>query len=270
MRKLSFWQAGQLMQQSFELRFLERADVVILTGVLIAVECLIDGVREIRTPVAAQIGGALRNPTLLVLNSFDMVAMWFLALTVTRARLTSWRGIALWRLDRGVLQSLGVNAAIQALPAGLSLLAASRVSDYLSGSTAFTTKAAGISLLCALGLLWIWLAVRCFTMSCLAWESGKAGFRVRRSYEAMKGHVWGYVFWGGVLAIPFALVIVLVQKTAAFTVPGSYLMWGSLFMSNLVAAANHIVFRSFDLRFFQALELNQPAGSETGNLFGSF
>ncbi|GBR03528.1 hypothetical protein HW511_12310 [Asaia siamensis] len=270
MRKLSFWQAGQLMQQSFELRFLKRADVMILIGVLMAGDCLIEAVRQTGSSAGGLIDGALRHPTLHVLSSLDMIAMWFLTLTVTRAWLTPWRGIALWRLDRGGLQSLGVNAVIQAFPAGLTLLAASGANDYLSGSAAFTTKAAGISLLCALCLFWIWLAVRCFAMSYLAWESGNAGFQIRRSYEAMKGHVWSYIFWGGVLAIPFALVIVLLQKTATFTAPGSYLMWGSLLVANLIAAANHVVFRSFDLRFFQALQLDQPVKSETGNLFGSY
>jgi len=269
-RKLSFWQAGQLMQKSFDLSFLKRADIVILIGVLMAVECLIGGARQINSPVTTQINGALRNPALLVLSSLDMIATWSLALTVTRAWLTSLRGVALWRLDRGAMQSLGVNAIIQAFPAGLTLLTASRVSDYLSESTAFPTKAAGTSLLCVLGVFWIWLTVRCFAMSYLAWESRNAGFRIRRSYEAMKGHVWSYIFWSGVLTIPFALIVVFAQKIAAFAAPGSYLMWGNLFAACLIGSANHIVLRSFDLRFFEALELDQRAGSKTGNLFGSY
>lgn len=269
MKKISFSDAGRLMRESFRLGFLNRKDVLTLSGGLIIASCLFAAIRQMNWPDGISGHGVSAHFEPLMLGGLDTIAMWFLTLTVTRASLTPWQGVALWRLDRGALQSLGVNVIVQGLPTVLTLLVASSLSDYVNGSAGFSAKARGMLFLCLLGAFWIWLIVRCLMMSYVAWESGHAGFRIRRSFEAMKGHVWSYVFWNVVMAIPFALATVLVEKITASSSPGTYLIGACLVVATLIAAAHHVVSRSFDLRFFQALALDRPEQTGMGNLFGS-
>ena len=241
------------MRQSIELRFLYRPDVLSLIGVVILAGSFLAVIRQVYLPSMARAYGKLDNPDYLALSCLDMLVFWFLTLTVTRARLTSRRGLALWRLDRGAMQSLGVNAFVQVIPAGLTGFVIPEIITAMGERMAFPLKLGGGCLLGLLCVFWIWLSVRCFVMSYIAWESGHAGFRIAQSYEAMKGHVWSYVFWSAVLTVPFALTTVLVQKTAAFALSGSSLIGASLIVTTMIAVANHILSRNFDLLFFQAL-----------------
>lgn len=241
------------MRQSIELRFLYRPDVLFLIGVVILAESFLAVIRQADLPSMVRTYGKLDNPDYLALSCLDMLVLWFLTLTVTRARLTCRHGIALWRLDRGALQSLGVNALVQVIPAGMTGLVIPEIITALGGNMAFSLKLGGSCLLGLLCVFWVWLTVRCFVMSYIAWESGHAGFRIAQSYKAMKGYVWSYVFWSVVLTVPFALTTVLVQKTAVFALSGSYLIGASVIVTTMIVVANNILSRNFDLLFFQAL-----------------
>ncbi|WP_438381192.1 hypothetical protein ABHV46_08955 [Asaia sp. BMEF1] len=263
-KTISFWKAGHFFRKSTDWRFLYRSDASLPMVGMVALGCLINLITHILQASVAKPGGQSQDPWEHH-TFFEIVALWFLSLVVTRCALTTWSGPDLWRMDWGALKSVCTEAVCEIILGGALVLIV-KMPALLPADASAGMELLLLLVLTIAGITCLWIFARCFAMSSVAWKSARPQFRIRQSFEAMSGHVWSYIFWSSVIVFLPIVLMTLLQKAMNALWTGNATLLAGVVCVTLTSAATRILSQNFDLQFFRALGLDTPVPAEAGPL----